>query len=79
MFGRTGQVGSALAEQAAAPVVLQSLNRVDVDLADSSAIDRVIREAQPDVVINAAAYTAVDGAESEPDEAYQVNAKAPGV
>ena len=79
LFGRTGQVGSALAEQAVAPVVLQSLNRVDVDLADSSAIDRVIREAQPDVVINAAAYTAVDGAESEPDEAYQVNAKAPGV
>ena len=68
LFGRTGQVGSALAEQAVTPVVLQSLNRVDVDLADSSAIDRVIREAQPDVVINAAAYTAVDGAESEPDE-----------
>ena len=79
LFGRTGQVGSALAEQAVAPVVLQSLHRVDVDLADSSAIDRVIRQAQPDVVINAAAYTAVDAAESEPDQAYQVNAKAPGV
>jgi dTDP-4-dehydrorhamnose reductase len=79
LFGRTGQVGSALAEQAVAPAVVQSLNRADVDLADSSAIDRVICQAQPDVVINAAAYTAVDRAESEPDEAYQVNAKAPGV
>mgnify|MGYP003325494679 FL=1 len=79
LFGRTGQLGSALAEQAVAPVVLQSLNRIDVDLADSSAIGRVIREAQPDVVINAAAYTAVDRAESEPDEAHQVNANAPAV
>ena len=79
LFGHTGQVGSALAEQAVAPAVVQSLNRADVDLADSSAIDRVICQAQPDVVINAAAYTAVDRAESEPDEAYQVNAKAPGV
>ena len=79
LFGHTGQVGSALAEQAVAPAVVQSLNRADVDLADSSAIDRVICQAQPDVVINAAAYTAVDRAESEPDEAYQVNAKAPRV
>ena len=79
LFGCTGQVGSALAEQAVAPAVVQSLNRADVDLADSSAINRVICQAQPDVVINAAAYTAVDRAESEPDEAYQVNAKAPGV
>ena len=79
LFGRTGQVGSALAEQAVAPAVVQSLNRADVDLADSSAIERVICQTQPDVVINAAAYTAVDRAESEPDEAYQVNAKAPGV
>ena len=79
LFGRTGQLGSAIAEQAVAPVVLQSLDRKDADLADSSAIDRVIREAQPDVVINAAAYTAVDRAESAPDEAHQVNANAPAV
>ena len=54
-------------------------NRHELDLRDSTAIRRTVREARPDIIVNAAAYTAVDNAESEPDIAMQVNAIAPGI
>jgi dTDP-4-dehydrorhamnose reductase len=53
------------------------LGRDECDLARTAAISRAITEASPDLVINAAAYTAVDRAESEPDIAMAVNADAP--
>jgi dTDP-4-dehydrorhamnose reductase len=53
--------------------------RSSLDLTDSAAIRRAIREAKPEAIVNAAAYTAVDKAESEVAAATQVNAVAPGV
>jgi len=76
LTGRSGQVGSEL------QAVLQPALATDhagLDLADADAIRRVARELKPDVIVNAAAYTAVDKAESEPDLAMRVNGVAPGV
>jgi dTDP-4-dehydrorhamnose reductase len=57
---------------------VKALSRADVDLADAAAVARAIAaERDVDLVLNAAAYTAVDRAESEPDLAYAVNARAP--
>jgi len=50
-----------------------------VDLADPDSIRHVIREVKPAIVLNAAAYTAVDKAEEEPELAYKVNGTAPGI
>lgn len=55
------------------------MDRAALDLADADAIRRVMRDVRPDVVVNAAAYTAVDKAESEPEAAMAVNGTAPGV
>jgi dTDP-4-dehydrorhamnose reductase len=79
LLGNTGQLGWEL-ERTLAP--LGELNACDypvVDLADISSLRRLIRDCQPDVLINAAAYTAVDRAESEPELAEKVNSTAPAV
>jgi len=75
--GATGQVGRALLKCAPAPgVEVMSLGRGDLDFTDVSAIVRTISDLQPAVVINAAAYTAVDLAESQQGLAYAVNSVA---
>ena len=76
--GRHGQVARALAPYGAAFIA-----RPELDLADtarlSDAIARALEREQPDVLVSAAAWTDVDGAESEPDLAHAVNAVAPGI
>jgi len=77
--GRGGQVARALA--ASVPVDRVSavcLGRPELDIRDADQIARVVDNIAPDLVINAAAYTAVDQAESEPDEAMLLNAVAAG-
>jgi dTDP-4-dehydrorhamnose reductase len=54
-------------------------DRSTLDLADADAVRRVIRQAKPDVIVNAAAYTAVDKAETEEPLAMRINADGPGV
>ena len=76
LTGRNGQVGAEL-ERALEGVV--ATDRQSLDLARSAEIVRVVRELKPDVILNAAAYTAVDKAETERAAATQVNAVAPGV
>jgi dTDP-4-dehydrorhamnose reductase len=76
LTGRNGQVGAEL-QKILQPAL--ATDRAALDLADADAIRRVVREAKPDVIVNAAAYTAVDKAESEPDLAMRVNGAAPGV
>lgn len=84
LFGCNGQVGWEL-QRSLAPlgevVALGSAGEAGLcgDLADSEGIARTIRTVRPDAIVNAAAYTAVDKAESEADRAVQVNALAPGV
>ena len=79
LTGRNGQVGWEL-ERALAPLgEVIALDRARLDLSDAAAIQRVVRDARPDVIVNAAAYTAVDRAESEPTLASAVNGVAPGI
>lgn len=75
--GAGGQLGSELA--ASAPEVeLLALGRDALDIADTDAVMQRIVGLRPDLVINAAAYTAVDRAESEPEQARAINSDGPG-
>lgn len=73
VFGKSGQVARCLQEQAK----LRALGREDADLSDPDSCVAAIERFAPSAVINAAAYTAVDKAESEEDLATLVNGKAP--
>ena len=79
LTGRTGQVGWELQRTLAPLGRVIALDRTRLDLVNSDSIRRVIRDASPDIIVNAAGYTTVDKAESEPDLAMHVNAVAPGV
>ena len=77
LTGRNGQVGWEL-ERTLAPLgEVMALDRSKLDLSDAAAIRRVVQHAKPDVIVNAAAYTAVDRAESEPALADAINHVAP--
>ena len=78
MFGRTGQVASEILRLNSASVSVTALGRDLVDLTDPDACAATIRSAEADVILNAAAYTAVDKAESQEDIATIVNGHAPG-
>jgi dTDP-4-dehydrorhamnose reductase len=80
VIGKEGQVARALAERApahGARVVL--LGRPRLDLADPSGIEDILRETGGDLIVNAAAYTAVDQAETEPELAEAINGIGAGV
>jgi len=78
IIGSTGQLARALIARADPRVwTLTALDRTALDLSGLTAIPAVLRRAKPDLVINAAAYTAVDRAESEPEIAFAVNRDAP--
>jgi dTDP-4-dehydrorhamnose reductase len=77
LTGATGQLGQALIASRPEAVELVALGRNDLDLADGEACRQAVRQHQPDWLLNAGAYTAVDRAESEPDLAMAVNAGAP--
>ena len=74
--GATGQVGSALGRELASLAELRLTARNDLDLSKPHAIAGRLNELMPDLIVNAAAYTAVDKAETEPDAAFTVNASA---
>jgi len=77
--GRTGQVVTALIERGAiAGHDIIALGRPELDLADPASVLRAIEAAKPDAVVSAAAYTAVDKAESERDLAFAVNGAGAG-
>jgi len=80
VFGAAGQVGRALV--AAAPEsgwTVKGLTRDEADIGDADAVDAAVLDATPDAIVNAAAYTAVDRAESEAELATRINGEAPGV
>ncbi len=79
LIGRNGQVGWEL-ERTLAPLgKVIAVDRQVVDLAKPDTIVAAIREVKPDIIANAAAYTAVDKAESEPELAMAINGIAPGI
>jgi dTDP-4-dehydrorhamnose reductase len=78
-FGTTGQLGVELLRQAPGhDVAVTALSRAEADLSDPAAVAAKVAEHRPDLVIIAAAHTAVDLAESEPDRAFAINAESPG-
>ena len=78
LFGGNGQLGWTFRQHLPAER-LTFLDRQAAELANPEAIRAAIRTHRPDIILNAAAYTAVDKAQSEPELAHQINAVAPGV
>jgi dTDP-4-dehydrorhamnose reductase len=76
--GARGQLGWELARACQPLGAVVALDRAGCDLADPQAVRRTVRELRPDVVFNAAAYTAVDRAEDDEATALRVNGEAPG-
>jgi dTDP-4-dehydrorhamnose reductase len=76
--GADGQLGHELVQALAPTAEVIACNRAQLDLCDSAALSRKVREIRPDVICNAAAYTAVDAAETDADAAQLVNATAVG-
>jgi dTDP-4-dehydrorhamnose reductase len=77
-FGKTGQLAKELLRQAwDYDVAITALSRAEADLADPAACAAVVRASDADLVVIAAAYTAVDLAETERDAAFAVNAEGP--
>ena len=77
IFGASGMLGSDLCAGAPHGASLIPLDIADTDITDRPRVAAVLRDARPDWVINAAAYTAVDRAETEPEMTEAVNARAP--
>ena len=79
LTGKNGQVGWELQRTLATLGKIIPVDRNQLDLSNPDSIRTVIREAKPDLIVNAAAYTAVDKAESEPELAMAINGIAPGI
>jgi len=76
LTGKNGQVGRELARALAALGDLVALGRQEADFSDLTALETAVRRVAPDIIVNAAAYTAVDAAETDRSTAFQVNAEA---
>lgn len=79
LTGKNGQVGWELQRALATLGEVIALDRHGMDLADPDSIRRAVREHNPNLIVNVAAYTAVDKAEEEPDLAMAINGIAPGI
>jgi dTDP-4-dehydrorhamnose reductase len=79
LTGAAGQVGVEMARSLAGRAEVAAFDRARLDLADADALAARVREVRPHVIVNAAAYTAVDRAEQELDAARAINARAPGI
>lgn len=79
LFGKTGQVGTQFTRQALPSWSVQQTDRAACDLTDQASIREYILRSAPDAVVNAAAYTAVDKAETDQAACFAINAEAPGV
>jgi dTDP-4-dehydrorhamnose reductase len=79
LLGKNGQVGWELRRTLAPLAEVAAVDYPEINFTDAPALRRLVADAHPDVVVNAAAYTAVDKAETEPELCRQINAVAPGV
>jgi dTDP-4-dehydrorhamnose reductase len=79
VFGRVGQVGWELRHKLACLGQVTSVDFPEIDFSKPDTIRSAVRAAEPSVIINAAAYTAVDKAEGSPEPAWAINATGPGV
>lgn len=79
LLGRNGQIGWELERMLQGDFELAALDRAQCDLADPDQVVAAVRDARPDAIVNAAAYTAVDRAESDAHAATVINARAPAL
>ena len=79
LLGESGQLGKELARALVAVGNLRTLGRTDLDLTDAARTRETIRSLAPAAIVNAAAYTRVDDAETESALAFAVNAVGPGI
>jgi dTDP-4-dehydrorhamnose reductase len=79
LTGKNGQLGFELQRSLAPLGQVHAIGTADCNLADANALRALIRDLRPELIVNPAAYTAVDKAEQEPELAHAVNAVAPGV
>jgi len=79
LLGKNGQVGWQLQRSLAPHGEVVACDRSVCDVTDFDHLRSVIRQLRPAVIVNAAAYTAVDRAEAEPELALQINGEAPGI
>jgi dTDP-4-dehydrorhamnose reductase len=79
ILGATGQVGTALQLCAPPSAIVIAHDEGTTNICDAGALEPAIRDARPDVILNCAAFTKVDDAETQQDAAFAVNAVAPGV
>jgi dTDP-4-dehydrorhamnose reductase len=79
IVGRNGQLAWELQRLLPSLGTVAAIGRPEIDLAEPDSIRGAIRKYKPDVIVNAAAYTAVDQAEAERAVAFRVNAEAPAV
>lgn len=79
LLGKNGQVGWELQRTLATLGDLVAMDQKDLDLVDGKAIQQSVQEIRPHLIVNAAAYTAVDKAEEEHQLAMAINATAPGI
>jgi len=79
LLGANGQLGHVLAQTLRVLGEVQAFGRQQADLAHADALRTVLDQHPPHLIVNAAAYTAVDKAEQEPDVAHAINAQAPAV
>jgi len=79
LIGKIGQVGWELRRTLAPMARITCVDFPEIDLTSGDSIRRWVRDTRPNIVLNAAAYTAVDKAESELDKAMNINGVAPGI
>jgi dTDP-4-dehydrorhamnose reductase len=79
LFGKNGQLGSELRKLLPRLGKVTSLDYEDLDLCDAQALQQILHDLKPQLIVNASAYTAVDRAETEHETAMKINAAAPGL
>ena len=79
LLGNTGQVGWELNRTLLTLGELTARDYPQIDMADPDNIRRIVQDSQPDIIVNATAYTNVDKAESEPELALAINGIGPGI
>jgi len=78
LIGNTGQLGWELQHSLQSVGEVVGIDYPEIDLTDNISLSRWVQSEKPDVIVNAAAYTAVDQAEAEKELAFQINAAGPG-
>ena len=77
ILGGKGQLGTTLTQMVPTSIAYKSLDLPEIDVTDAKAVESIVGDEKPDVIINASAYTDVDRAEEEVDLAFDVNATGP--